>query len=287
MLTNTSWYMILNINGKFMKILISVSAPTFVKGQKVAVKIKKNEWYCGSITTVKRDGGYIVTLNDGDQLLMADNHPTGIPVAARLKPITKKGKKSAYTDKEILELLEEKTAKPVAVKAQPASVQADARSKKIAQALSGLGIDDPKLVKKIASIPYVIRIDEGRVKYKRAGFFPWGGGNPMKRFVDGTKVNSKEFFEIMRKLGGGLTGEPTKPHSKQKGYAPSRIKPGATVNKGLGAGGDVYVDGFTVPGGWVEHYRKENKVPLNLFWTSISGDKARVNVMYISPKPIS
>jgi hypothetical protein len=88
----------IHINITDTQSLSAVPKIPLVKGQKVAVKIKKNEWYCGTVKTVKRNGGYAVSFNDGDEIDLAD--------AKTIKPITKVGKKAAYDEVEIAKLFE-------------------------------------------------------------------------------------------------------------------------------------------------------------------------------------
>ncbi len=99
-----------------MKISISISA-AFLKGQRVAVRVKKDEWYCGKVTTVTRTGGYRVDFNDGDWIKVASSRP--------LRAITAKGKQSSYTDVEIQNLFQQKPT----IKPKPTNVPKPAKPK--------------------------------------------------------------------------------------------------------------------------------------------------------------
>jgi hypothetical protein len=79
----------------------------FGKDFKVAVKVAKNEWYCGKIKVVKKDGTFVVLFNDGVKEVLPKS---------KLKPITKTGGKAAYTDESIKPLLFVKPVKEPAVK---------------------------------------------------------------------------------------------------------------------------------------------------------------------------
>lgn len=80
-----------------MKIKISIAATAvgFNKGQFVAVKVGPNEWYCGAVTKVKRDGSISVEFND---LYDAE---IGVEDLKDVHLVAKKGLKRAYTTETI------------------------------------------------------------------------------------------------------------------------------------------------------------------------------------------
>jgi hypothetical protein len=153
--------------------------------------------------------------------------------------------------------------------------------KAIDKRLAALGIEDAVLKEKLATLPYILSIEEHKAgQAKIAGYFPFPAGASTVTLLGGAKVSKEKFFKIMRSVGAGLTGKPSKLFGHTKGYARSRVD-GTNV-------GDAYVtvDGFMVPSGWVEHYRDKYKIPLNIFYTPVMGVRKKVTVMYLAPAPL-
>jgi hypothetical protein len=151
----------------------------------------------------------------------------------------------------------------------------------ISRKLEKMGITDPALVKKLNSIPYLINVQKQVGLAKHAGFFPFPAEAKTVSLFDGTKLSKDEFFGLMKKVGGGLTGKPSSTFNPQKGRAKSRID-----GTDLGSS-DCKVDGLIVPEGWVAHYRSKYKIPLNLFSTRITSPSGEVvYARYIAKKPI-
>ena len=88
-----------------MRINIAVSTYniTFVKDQRVIVKVANNEWYCGVVTTVKRNGGLEVDFNDGDYV--------ELPNSDNVRLVNFKGRKGSYSDVEVTVLISRQARK--------------------------------------------------------------------------------------------------------------------------------------------------------------------------------
>jgi len=144
-----------------MKIHISVSAVAFLKGQTVAVKIKNNEWYCGTIKAVGRTGGYTVLFNDGDK---AKIDPADIK---NIRPIVKKGKKAAYTYAEISTLFIKATPKVKPVTKRPSLVEdkpvITVRPKKVVKPKAQSHPTGPTVT--VNGIPLYIKFEEHASNY--------------------------------------------------------------------------------------------------------------------------
>ena len=100
-----------------MKLIVSVSAAQpFKKGDKVIYKVANNEWYAGVIYSVGRSGNlYKVLANDGT----IDTVKT-----TSIKPISIKGKKTAYTNAEASELTSVKTTPSVPTRTRASATPA-------------------------------------------------------------------------------------------------------------------------------------------------------------------
>lgn len=91
-----------------MKTQISLAAKSLDKGSYVLVKYGKDNWFAGTVTTVKRAGGYVVTFNEGTKV--------SFEAATKLKPILKKGKKAPYSDVEAKLLVDAAKQKTISKK---------------------------------------------------------------------------------------------------------------------------------------------------------------------------
>ena len=91
-----------------MRINIAVSTYniTFVKDQRVIVKVANNEWYCGVVTTIKRNGGLEVDFNDGDYV--------ELPNSDNVRRVNFKGRKGSYSDVEVTALISRQARKSTA-----------------------------------------------------------------------------------------------------------------------------------------------------------------------------
>jgi predicted SprT family Zn-dependent metalloprotease len=88
-----------------MKILLA-TADAFIKGQRVAVRLTKDEWYIGIVTKSLTNGKISINLNDGEKANIS-------PKDYKIVEVNIVGKKGSYTDAEIKNLADKFTPRQI------------------------------------------------------------------------------------------------------------------------------------------------------------------------------
>lgn len=271
-----------------MKINISISASPLTVDQHVIVKQDSKTWLAGKITKVinAREGTkYTVKYNNGSTKVL--------DIGTQVKPISDSTLSKPINMYRVQRLIsdykEEKAKKLVRDQVENAIVKPNLENFKVTKEsveefFKKKKIKDPLLAKKLLSLSCIIGTPIITTKVEtiqNAGFFPFSGNARTVKLFNGKSVSKAEFFGMMQVVKGGLKGRSSAPWGLTKGSAPSRIGSGSVQGTG-----QVTISGFIVPQGWIAHYTKKYKIPLNLFNTSIKGKNTTLNVFYVNKKPV-
>ena len=150
--------------------------------------------------------------------------------------------------------------------------------------LHDIGEYSPELFRKLQKIKpeNIISISPGIASEKTAGYFHFQpDARRVKMLFD--SITKKEFFERMKREGGGLKGSARQiTGSSQRGFSYSRVDGSALK----GSMGDAQIGSFKVPGVWKTHYTKLYGIPLNFYLHTVSGGGANIKIRYIAKTPL-
>lgn len=139
-----------------------------------------------------------------------------------------------------------------------------------------------KALSRLVSLEYNQKGFNAQPGSTSAGVFPFTFEQKSVTLYDGTVQTKEEFFNIMRRIGSGLSGEPIL-MGKRCDYQSVNVVTGKYINN---SEYEAMLEGCTVIGDWKNEYAVFS-IPLNLFTTVIKANYGYVRVSYIANQLIN